>query len=295
MKPVLQNHTVFAYAKINLSLDILGTRPDGYHEVQMLMQSLTLHDTITLRVQPAPGVSLSCSEPSLPTDERNLAYRAASLFLSAYAPSYGVALYLEKKIPSAAGLAGGSSDAAAVLRGLNEMFAFPASDAALSSLGLQLGADVPYCLLLGTALSEGIGERLTPLPAAPACYCLLVKPAAGASTKQVYTDYDALIQTTEIPRPDTEGLLDALSTGDYAGLTSRLCNVLEPVTLRLVPEIADLKETLYSLDADGALMSGSGPTVLGLFSTETAAKNAEAHFLRTGYAPRTFLTEFYQR
>ncbi len=295
MKPVLQNHTVFAYAKINLSLDILGTRPDGYHEVQMLMQSLTLHDTITLRVQPAPGVSLSCSELSLPTDERNLAYRAASLFLSAYAPSYGVELHLEKKIPSAAGLAGGSSDAAAVLRGLNEMFGFPASDAALSSLGLQLGADVPYCLLLGTALSEGIGERLTPLPAAPACYCLLVKPAAGASTKQVYTDYDALTQTTEIPRPDTEGLLDALSTGDYAGLTSRLCNVLEPVTLRLVPEIADLKETLYSLGADGALMSGSGPTVFGLFSTETAAKNAKAHFLRTGYAPRTFLTEFYQR
>lgn len=295
MKPILQNHTVFAYAKINLSLDILGTRPDGYHEVQMLMQSLTLHDTITLEVQPSPGVFLACSEPSLPTDERNLAYRAATLFLSAYAPSYGAMLHLEKKIPSAAGLAGGSSDAAAVLRGLNVMFGSPASDAALSSLGLQLGADVPYCLLLGTALSEGIGERLTPLPAAPACYCLLVKPAAGASTKQVYTDYDALAETTEILHPDTKGLLDALAAGDYTGLASRLCNVLEPVTLRLVPEIADLKETLYSLGADGALMSGSGPTVFGLFSSEAAAKNAEAHFLRTGYAPRTFLTEFYRR
>lgn len=295
MKPILQNHTVFAYAKINLSLDILGTRPDGYHEVRMLMQSLTLHDTITLEVQPSPGVFLACSEPSLPTDERNLAYRAATLFLSAYAPSYGAVLHLEKKIPSAAGLAGGSSDAAAVLRGLNVMFGSPASDAALSSLGLQLGADVPYCLLLGTALSEGIGERLTPLPAAPACYCLLVKPAAGASTKQVYTDYDALAETTEILHPDTKGLLDALAAGDYTGLASRLCNVLEPVTLRLVPEIADLKETLYSLGADGALMSGSGPTVFGLFSSEAAAKNAEAHFLRTGYAPRTFLTEFYRR
>lgn len=295
MKPILQNHTVFAYAKINLSLDILGTRPDGYHEVQMLMQSLTLHDTITLEVQPSPGVFLACSEPSLPTDERNLAYRAATLFLSAYAPSYGAVLHLEKKIPSAAGLAGGSSDAAAVLRGLNVMFGSPASDAALSSLGLQLGADVPYCLLLGTALSEGIGERLTPLPAAPACYCLLVKPAAGASTKQVYTDYDTLAETMEILHPDTKGLLDALAAGDYTGLASRLCNVLEPVTLRLVPEIADLKETLYSLGADGALMSGSGPTVFGLFSSEAAAKNAEAHFLRTGYFPRTFLTEFYRQ
>lgn len=295
MKPILQNHTVFAYAKINLSLDILGRRPDGYHEVRMLMQSLTLHDTITLGVQPSPGVSLACSEPSLPTDEHNLAYRAATLFLSAYAPSYGAVLHLEKKIPAAAGLAGGSSDAAAVLRGLNVMFGSPASDAALSSLGLQLGADVPYCLLLGTALSEGIGERLTPLPAAPACYCILVKPAAGASTKQVYTDYDTLAETMEILHPDTKGLLDALAAGDYTGLASRLCNVLEPVTLRLVPEIADLKETLYSLGADGALMSGSGPTVFGLFSSEAAAKNAEAHFLRTGYSPRTFLTEFYRQ
>lgn len=295
MKPVLQNHTVPAYAKINLSLDILGTRPDGYHEVRMLMQSLTLHDTLTLEVHPAPGVSLTCSEPSLPVDGRNLAYRAAALFLSTYAPSCGAVLHLEKKIPSAAGLAGGSSDAAAVLRGLNEMFGSPASDTALAALGLQLGADVPYCLLLGTALSEGIGERLTPLPAAPDCCCLLVKPAAGASTKQIYTGYDALAETTEIPRPDTKGLLDALSARDYEGLTSRLCNVLEPVTLRLVPEIADLKETLYSLGADGALMSGSGPTVFGLFSSESAAKNAEAHFSRTSYAPRTFLTGFYRR
>ncbi len=295
MKPILQNHTVPAYAKINLSLDILGTRPDGYHEVRMLMQSLTLHDTITLEVQPVPGVSLTCSEPSLPVDGRNLAYRAAALFLSAYAPSYGAVLHLEKKIPAAAGLAGGSSDAAAVLRGLNEMFSSPASDTALAVLGLQLGADVPYCLLLGTALSEGIGERLTPLPAAPDCYCLLVKPAAGASTKQIYTGYDALTETMEIPHPDTKGLLDALSAGDYAGLASRLCNVLEPVTVRLIPEIADLKETLYSLGADGALMSGSGPTVFGLFSSEDTAKNAEAHFLRTSYAPRTFLTEFYRR
>lgn len=295
MNPKIQEHTVYAYAKINLSLDILGVRPDGYHEVQMLMQSLTLHDTVTLKIRQTPGIFLTCGESSLPSDSRNLAYRAAALFFHTYALPYGAELCLEKKIPVAAGLAGGSSDAAAVLRGLNEMFGGVASETELSSLGANLGADVPYCLLLGTALSEGIGERLTPLPPAPDCCCLLVKPAAGASTKQIYTEYDALAKTTEITHPDTQGLLSALSAGDYRGLTSRLCNVLEPVTVHLVPEITTLKETLRSLGADGVLMSGSGPTVFGLFSSETAAKNAEAYFLRSEYAPRTFLTRFYRR
>ncbi len=294
MKNVLQNHTVHAYAKINLSLDILGVRPDGYHEVRMIMQSLRLHDTITLKLCGAPGVFLTCNDASLPTDERNLAFRAAVLFCTTYAVSAGIELHLEKKIPTAAGLAGGSSDAAAVLRGLNEMFGCPASDAALAALGVQLGADVPYCLTLGTALSEGIGEHLTPLPDAPDCFCLLVKPAAGASTKQVYTEYDALAGTVEIAHPDTTGLLNALSAGDYSGLTSRLCNVLEPVTLRLVPEIASIKETLRSLGADGVLMSGSGPTVFGLFASKAAARAAETHFLQTDYASGTFLTEFFR-
>lgn len=294
MNAILSTHTAYAYAKINLSLDILGTLPSGYHEVRMIMQSLQLHDTITLNISNTPGITMTCSDTLLPVDERNLAYRAAVSFCEAYHISDGIALHLEKKIPVAAGLAGGSSDAAAVLRGLNEMYGCPANADALASLGVKLGADVPYCLMLGTALSEGIGERLTALPSAPDCHCLLVKPAAGASTKQIYTDYDALAQTTDIKHPDTEALLRALSAGDYTTLVSRLCNVLEPVTMRLVPDIAVIKETLQALGADGVLMSGSGPTVFALFSDPETAKRAEAHFLQTEYAPGTFLTSFYQ-
>ncbi len=294
MNAILSAHTAYAYAKINLSLDILGTLPNGYHEVRMIMQSLQLHDTVTLKVSDTPGITMTCSDASLPVDTRNLAYRAAVAFCEAYPISDGITLHLEKKIPVAAGLAGGSSDAAAVLRGLNEMYGSPASAGELAALGVKLGADVPYCLMLGTALSEGIGERLTPLPAAPACHCLLVKPAAGASTKQIYTDYDALVQTTAINHPDTDALLSALSKGDYSTLVSGLCNVLEPVTMSLVPDIAVIKDTLRTLNADGVLMSGSGPTVFALFSDPETAKRAEARFLATEYAQGTFLTEFYQ-
>ena len=294
MKAILSTHTAYAYAKINLSLDILGTLPNGYHEVRMIMQSLHLHDTITLKLTDTPGITMTCSDASLPVDERNLAYRATVSFCETYHISDGITLHLEKKIPVAAGLAGGSSDAAAVLRGLNEMYGSPASADELATLGVKLGADVPYCLMLGTALSEGIGERLTPLPSAPDCHCLLVKPTAGASTKQIYTDYDALVQTTNIKHPDTDSLLSALSASDYDTLAAGLCNVLEPVTMGLVPDIAVIKDALQSLGADGVLMSGSGPTVFALFHDLDTAKRAEAHFLTTEYAPGTFLTEFYQ-
>ena len=294
MKPIKETHIAYAYAKINLSLDILGTRPDGYHEVRMLMQSLSLCDTISLSVTGTPGLTMTCSDACLPTDERNLAYRAAALFCRTYDITTGIALHLEKQIPVAAGLAGGSSDAAAVLRGLNEMFGAPATKEELATLGLTLGADVPYCLMLGTALSEGIGEKLTPLTAAPNCYCLLVKPEAGASTKQIYTEYDTMAAAETICHPDTDGILAALEQGDYNGLTSRLCNVLEPVTTKLVPEIATIKETLKDLGADGVLMSGSGPTVFALYTDKEKAQNAEEHFKQTSYAPRTYLTEFYQ-
>lgn len=294
MNVVLSTHTTYAYAKINLSLDILGTMPNGYHEVRMIMQSLQLHDTITLNINNSTGITMTCSDTSLPVDEHNLAYRAAVSFCEAYHISDGITLHLEKKIPVAAGLAGGSSDAAAVLRGLNEMYGCPATAEELAALGVRLGADVPYCLMLGTALSEGIGERLTALPSAPACHCLLIKPAAGASTKQIYTDYDALVQTTDIRHPDTDALLSALSESNYPALVSGLCNVLEPVTMQLVPEISSIKETLQALGADGVLMSGSGPTVFALFSDPDTAKRAEVHFLATEYAPGTFLTSFYQ-
>ena len=294
MNAILSTHTTYAYAKINLSLDILGTLPNGYHEVRMIMQSLQLHDTVTLKITASPGITMTCSDTALPVDAHNLAYRAAALFCDTYNIKDGIGLHLEKKIPVAAGLAGGSSDAAAVLRGLNEMYGTPATAEELATLGVKLGADVPYCLMLGTALSEGIGERLTALPSAPNCHCLLVKPAAGASTKQIYTDYDALVQTTDIKHPDTDALLSSLSAGDYNTLVSGLCNVLEPVTMQLVPDIAVIRDVLQALGADGVLMSGSGPTVFALFSDFETAKRAEAHFLTTEYAPGTFLTEFYK-
>ena len=293
MHPILYTHTAYAYAKINLSLDILGTLPNGYHEVRMIMQSLQLHDTLTLTITDTPGITMTCSDTTLPVDEHNLAYRAADAFRTTYRITDGIYLHLEKKIPVAAGLAGGSSDAAAVLRGLNEMYGCPATADELAALGVKLGADIPYCLMLGTALSEGIGERLTALPSAPDCYCLLVKPSAGVSTKQIYTDYDALVQTAKITHPDTDALLAALSAGDYRTLVSGLCNVLEPVTMQLVPDITVINETLQTLGADGVLMSGSGPTVFALFSDHETAKRAEAHFLQTKYAPGTFLTKLY--
>lgn len=294
MKPFYTTHTAYGYAKINLSLDILGRRQDGYHEVQMLMQSLTLRDTLTLSINKGKDILMTCSDATLPVEEHNLAYRAAAMFCEACRLPRGITLHLEKKIPVAAGLAGGSSDAAAVLRGLNEMYDCPLTEKELAALGLTLGADVPYCLMLGTVLSEGIGEKLTPLPAAPSCYCLLVKPEAGASTKQIYTNYDTFAAAKHITHPDTKGLLSALSARDYPGIVSRLCNVLEPVTSQLVPEISHLKQLLMTLGADGALMSGSGPTVFALFSDKETAQHAKAHFQQTPYAPRTFLTSFYQ-
>lgn len=294
MKPVISELTTNAYAKINLSLDILGTRPDGYHEVCMIMQSLVLHDTLTLCITDGSGISMACSDTSLPADETNLAYRAADLFCKTYTIADGISIHLEKVIPVAAGLAGGSSDAAAVLRGLNTMYGSPATPEELAALGVTLGADIPYCLMLGTVLSEGIGEKLTPLPPAPDFYCLLVKPSAGASTKQIYTEYDSLVQTESIPHPDTEALLSALKKRNRKALVSGLCNVLEPVTVKLVPEIDTIKNTLRTFGAEGVLMSGSGPTVFALFSDVAKAKRAEAHMRETGYASGTFFTSFYR-
>ncbi len=294
MKPVMSELTTNAYAKINLSLDILGTRPDGYHEVCMIMQSLVLHDTVTLRITEKAGISMTCSDSALPTDQKNLAYRAAELFCNTYNITSGISIHLEKVIPVAAGLAGGSSDAAAVLRGLNTMYDFPATPEELAALGVTLGADIPYCLMLGTVLSEGIGEKLTPLPAAPDFYCLLVKPSAGASTKQIYTEYDRVAQTETIPHPDTKTLLAALAKRNRKALVSGLCNVLEPVTAKLVPEITSIKNTLRTFGAEGVLMSGSGPTVFALFTDVAKAKRAEAHMRETDYVSGTFFTSFYQ-
>ena len=283
-----------AYAKINLCLDVFGQRPDGYHTVRMLMQSLELHDTLYLSRTETPGITVIPyapeNDPSIPWDERNLAYQAANLFFQTYSIKGGVQIAIDKQIPAAAGLAGGSSDAAATLKGLNALFNTNCTLEELQQLGVKLGADIPYCLLLGTALAEGIGEQLTPLPKAPHFYCTLIKPSTGISTKYIYEHLELSPDTSH---PDTEAALAAVTAQDRQMLAASLGNILEASALTLCPEIKKIKADLISLGASGVLMTGSGPTVFGLFETKEASFHAAEYFCAHGYPTTSFVTEFY--
>lgn len=290
----MQQLTIYANAKINLALDVLNRRPDGYHTVRMIMQSLALCDTLTLRKLDVPGIILVAQNPQnfpdVTWDEHNLIYKAAKLFFDTCPSEVGVQITIDKQIPSAAGLAGGSSDAAATLKGLNQLFEANLSEDELKALGVKLGADVPYCIQLGTALSEGIGEVLTTLPPAPALYCTLVKPSTAVSTKYVYEHLDL----PNANHPDIDAALAAIEAGNLTALCDTLENILEPVARTLCPEIAEIEEKLKELGAIGACMSGSGPTVFGLFSDGNAAIEAAEYFMDHGYAERSFVTKFYQ-
>jgi len=290
----MEQLTIHAHAKINLALDVLNRRPDGYHTVRMIMQSLSLCDTLFIRKTEEPGIKLSARNPEhypdVTWDEHNLIYKAAKLFTDTYSVKDGVQIIIDKQIPSSAGLAGGSSDAAATLKGLNQLFGTKASAEELKALGVKLGADVPYCIDLGTALSEGIGELLTPLKPAPALYCTLVKPNALVSTKYVYEH----LNLEEAVHPDIDAALSAIETGDVKKLCSNLNNILEPVARVLCPEIMKIEKTLQEMGASGVCMSGSGPTVFGLFTDGNDAIEAAEYFLDHGYAERSFVTKFYQ-
>ncbi len=290
----MEQLTIYANAKINLALDVLNRRPDGYHTVRMIMQSLSLCDTLTLRRQEVPGIILVAQNPhhfpDVTWDEHNLIYKAAKLFMDTYNIKEGIQITIDKQIPSAAGLAGGSSDAAATLKGLNQLFELNLSMEELQTLGVKLGADVPYCIQLGTALSEGIGEVLTPLKPAPALYCTLVKPSASVSTKYVYEH----LNLKEAKHPDIDAALSAIETGSISKLCANLDNILEPVARELCPEVETIENKLMELGALGACMSGSGPTVFGLFSDGNAAIEASEYFMDHGYAERSFVTKFYQ-
>ncbi len=277
-----------AHAKINLALDVTGKRPDGYHDVKMIMQSIKLCDRVIIEKTEVEGVTLKCDLDWLPCGKGNLAYDAAELFFERTGIRAGVSIFLEKHIPVAAGLAGGSTDAAAVLRGLNELFETGLSTDQLCEMGLRLGADVPYCITGGTALAEGIGEKLTKLPDAPLFHALLVKPDASASTKEIY---GRLVLDEKTKHPDVDGMIRAIEAGDYLGISSRLGNVLEPVTRELCPEIVKIEQAMKSFGAEGTLMSGSGPTVFGLFTDSARATAAFMHFRVAGYR-QAFLTEF---
>lgn len=276
-----------AFAKINLGLDVLGKREDGYHEVRMIMQTIRMYDQLDMRKSVEPGIHLTTNKKYIPVDENNLVWRAAKLMMDTCGIMEGVSIHLHKVIPVAAGMAGGSSDAASTLVGMNRLFHCGLSKEKLMELGVQIGADVPYCVLRGTALAEGIGEKLTVLPPMPDCWILIGKPGISVSTKYVYTTLDL---NTDTVHPDIDGMKKALEDGNLYGITERMGNVLQDVTIPAYPEVERIKEQMKALGAVNAMMSGSGPTVFGIFDNEEKAQEACQKLRESGSCQQVFLT-----
>lgn len=276
-----------AFAKINLGLDVLGKREDGYHEVRMIMQTIRMYDQLDMRKSVEPGIHLTTNKKYIPVDENNLVWRAAKLMMDTCGIIEGVSIHLHKVIPVAAGMAGGSSDAAATLVGMNRLFHCGLSKEKLMELGVQIGADVPYCVLRGTALAEGIGEKLTVLPPMPDCWILIGKPGISVSTKYVYTTLDL---NTDTVHPDIDGMKKALEDGNLYGITERMGNVLQDVTIPAYPKVERIKEQMKTLGAVNAMMSGSGPTVFGIFDNEEKAQKACQKLRESGSCQQVFLT-----
>lgn len=278
-----------AYAKINLGLDVLRRRDDGYHEVKMIMQTVGICDTLTFTKKKEPGILLKTDRDDLSVGEDNLICRAAKLLFEKAHITQGAEIFLQKRIPVAAGMAGGSTDAAAAFLGLNELFSLHYSLEELQALGVTLGADIPYCLMGGTALSEGIGEILSRLPSPPQCVLLIAKPDINVSTRFVYENLHA----DKLNRhPDIDGMADAIRAGSLKGITDRLGNVLETVTVKEYPIIERIKELMKAAGAEGALMSGSGPTVFGIFTDKEPARAAEDKIRTQLSVEEVFITEF---
>jgi 4-diphosphocytidyl-2-C-methyl-D-erythritol kinase len=255
-----------APAKINLSLDVLRKREDGYHEVEMVMTMVDLADRLEMEELPRDTIIISSQAGYIPLDEKNLAFQAAKLIKERYAVKKGVYIHLDKRIPVSAGLAGGSTDAAAALRGLNRLWNLQIPNEELSKLGEELGSDVPFCVKGGTAIARGRGEKLEHMEAPPPCWVVLVKPPINVSTADVY----GRLRANEIQNhPRTDVMVAAIRDGDFQGICASLSNVLEEVTVQLHPEVRYIKEAMLRLGADGALMSGSGPTVFALVQRES--------------------------
>lgn len=277
-----------AYAKINLGLDVLGVLPNGYHEVKMVMQTVGIYDVLTFE-KIREGIVITMDSGELPTNEDNLIYKAAKLLFDKYQVAEGVRIHLEKHIPIAAGMAGGSTDAAATLKGINELFELGCAEEELKELGVKIGADVPYCVMGGTALAEGIGEKLTALRPAPDCHLLVAKPDINVSTKYVYETLDSL---AAYEHPDIDGMVEAIEKGDLAGITKRMGNVLQDVTVPAHPIIGTLKKRMKELGAAESMMSGSGPTVFGIFTDEGTAHKAYEEMIADNVTKQIFLTGF---
>ena len=278
-----------AYGKINLGLDVVRKREDGYHEVRMIMQTVNLFDKIVMEKNGTSEIRTETNLPYVPDGEGNLAYRAAKLLADEFGITEGVTIKIKKCIPVAAGMAGGSTDAAAVMVGMNRLFSLGLSKKDLMERGVKLGADVPYCIMRGTALSEGIGEILTELPPAPQCHLVLAKPQVSVSTKAVYGKLRANELTPE-QHPDIDGMREAIEAGNLDGVIERLGNVLELVTIPDHPEIGVIKEIMMAEGADGALMSGSGPTVFGIFTDRHKAKLAQTKIRELDLARQVYVT-----
>ncbi|GIN74321.1 4-diphosphocytidyl-2-C-methyl-D-erythritol kinase [Bacillus sp. J14TS2] len=249
-----------APAKINLTLDILGKRSDGYHEIEMVMTTIDLADRLELVLLEEDRIEVASQSRYVPDDQRNLAYQAANLLKKRFQIQQGVKISIDKAIPVAAGLAGGSSDAAATLKGLNEIWGLHLSTDELAQIGSEIGSDVSFCVHGGTALAQGRGEKISPLPTPPNCWVILAKPEIGVSTAEIYKN----VNMKNVVHPNTKGMIAALNEQSYEGICNQLGNALEDVTLKMYPEVALIKEQMEKFGADAVLMSGSGPTVFGL-------------------------------
>ena len=294
---MIKHLSLKAYGKINLGLDVLRRREDGYYDVRMIMQTVGIFDRVDLIWKEEPGIQVETNLYYLPTNENNLVYKAAKLLMDEFQVQEGLLIRLRKFIPVAAGMAGGSSDAAAVLFGVNKMFRLGLTTEELMERGVKIGADVPYCILRGTALSEGIGEVLTSLPPVPQCQVLVAKPGINVSTKFVYENLHANDLRPE-QHPDIDGMIRAIKAQDLQGIADKLGNVLETVTVKEYPVIQEIKDKMVEFGAIGSLMSGSGPTVFGLFTNPKAAQQAYEELRygeSSGLAKQVYLTNFYNQ
>lgn len=279
-----------AFAKVNLALDVLRKREDGYHDVRMVMQNLNLYDTLTFSVcdKGSRQIRITSNRQDIPTDERNLVYRGIALMFDEYNISADITVHLEKYIPVEAGMAGGSTDCAAALHAVNDIFGLDADERRLMELGVRLGADVPYCVMGRTALAEGIGEILTPVAPLRGCHVLVAKPDVSISTGLVYKSLRA---DRLKHHPDIDGMLAALDAGDVRGIAARMENVLETVTVKLYPQIEAIKDRMKACGALNAIMSGSGPTVFGIYEEKEQAQQAAEQLRRCGMSKEIYVTE----
>lgn len=281
-----------AYGKINIGLDVIRKREDGYHDLDMIMQTVGVYDDVIISKEDGTEtfeIEVSTDADILPNDKGNLAFMAAKVLMEAYEIKAKVKIHINKRIPIAGGMAGGSADCAAVLRGVNQLFELGLTDEQLQEYGVKLGADVPYCVVGGTKRAQGIGEILTDLPTPPKCYVIIAKPDAFVSTKFVYSH----IRPAQIEKhPDIDGIIESINAGDLYGMCEKLANVMEDVTIPEYPIIQKVKDILKEHGAVNALMSGSGPTVFGIYDDEEKAKMSMDVLSGKEFVSRLYLTEF---